>query len=86
MGSLPFDARDVLNNTPGLGEVFRVIKLIEDQMLHQGIKELDHLVSLLDDAVTESEYRGNTYKTEGQFSGRKIANISLVNILNEQGP
>jgi hypothetical protein len=34
MGSLPFDARDVLNNTPGLGEVFRVIKLIEDQMLH----------------------------------------------------
>lgn len=67
MGSLPFDARDVLNNSKGLGEVFRVIKQIEDQMLHQGIKELDHLVSLLDDAVTESEYRGNTYKTEGQF-------------------
>ena len=67
MGSLPFDARDVLNNSKGLGEVFRVIKQIEDQMLHHGIKELDHLVSLLDDAVTESEYRGNTYKTEGQF-------------------
>jgi hypothetical protein len=30
IGQLPFNCRDVLENNPGLGEVFKVIKQVED--------------------------------------------------------
>lgn len=33
MDHLPYDARDVLNNNPGLGEVFKMVKQVEDHFL-----------------------------------------------------
>ena len=45
--ALAYDARDVLSNNPGLGEVFKAIKTIEDNFFRQPLKELDDLIERL---------------------------------------
>jgi hypothetical protein len=53
IGSLSYDARDVLANNQGLGEIFRAIKQIEDGFFKQPLKELEDLIERLQDGATQ---------------------------------
>jgi hypothetical protein len=73
IGSLSYDARDILANNPGLGEVFSCLKRIEDTFFRQPIKDLDDLIERLQDGAGYEDQRDGTYMTaEGDNAGKKI--------------